>query len=204
MRAGSVPPFRLLPREETWRGWVRKAAEGDEHSLARLYDETNQFVHGIALRILGAAADAEEVTLDVYSQVWRTAASFSEERGTVTAWLSMLTRSRALDRLRSSAARSRNTTALSDTFDIPSEGHDPEQASFLGQQSKLVRQALSGLSPEQREAIELAYFHGLTQSEISSQLKQPLGTVKTRIRSGMIKLRDSLEVLAGATQGGLS
>jgi RNA polymerase sigma-70 factor (ECF subfamily) len=156
-------------------------------------------VYGTALRVLRNEADAEEVTSDVYSQVWRNATTFDGTRGSVNAWLTMLARSRAIDRLRS-RARLRKEENLDQAVNIASAGETPERASWLGQQRSLVKRALETLSPEQREAIELAYFSGLTQNELAERLHQPLGTVKTRIRLGMIKLRERLQVAAEAAQ----
>jgi RNA polymerase sigma-70 factor (ECF subfamily) len=178
-------------REVEWRDHIECAAKGDQQGLARLYDETSSLVYGSALRILGNSADAEEVTSDVYTQVWRNAGSFSVERGSVNAWLMMLTRSRAIDRLRS-RSRTRTEEPLEDVAEMVAGSDSPEQASMARQRSERVRAALSTISPEQRQAIELAYFSGLTQSELAAHLGQPLGTVKTRIRLGMMKLKEQL------------
>ena len=186
-------------REEQWRSYVRAAADGDSRALASLYDETCSLVYGIALRVLRNEADAEEITSDVYLQVWRNASTFDAARGSVNAWLTMLTRSRSIDRLRS-RARARKEEALDTVAGVAAPGETPESASWLGQQRGRVRAALQCLSPEQREAIELAYFSGLTQSELAERLQQPLGTIKTRIRLGMIKLRERLQVMAEAAR----
>jgi RNA polymerase sigma-70 factor (ECF subfamily) len=186
-------------REEQWRSYVRAAADGDSRALASLYDETCSLVYGIALRVLRNEADAEEVTSDVYLQAWRNAATFDAARGSVNAWLTMLARSRSIDRLRV-RSRARKEEALDTVASVPAPGETPESASWLGQQRGCVRAALQCLSPEQREAIELAYFSGLTQSELAERLQQPLGTIKTRIRLGMIKLRERLQVLAEAAR----
>ena len=186
-------------REEQWRCYVCAAAAGDSRALASLYDESCSLVYGIALRVLRNEADAEEVTSDVYSQVWRSAATFDGTRGSVNAWLTMLARSRSIDRLRA-RARARKEETLDTAANVPASGETPETASWLGQQRAHVRAALDCLSPEQRQAIELAYFSGLTQSELAEHLQQPLGTIKTRIRLGMIKLRERLQVLAEAAQ----
>lgn len=180
-----------LAREIEWRGYLELAAQGDQRGLARLYDESCHLVYGIAVRILGNSADAEEVTSDVYSQIWRNAGRFREERGSVNTWLTMLSRSRAIDRLRS-RNRSRVEEPLERSLELPGSLPDPEQVSVLKQRGERVRAALSAISPEQRQAIELAYFSGLTQSELAAQLGQPLGTIKTRIRLGMIKLKERL------------
>jgi RNA polymerase sigma-70 factor (ECF subfamily) len=157
-----------------------------------LYDGTHPLVYGLALRILGDVADAEEVALDVYTQVWRTAGNFDPRRGSVSAWLVTLARSRAIDRLRSAAARRQREESRPELPEAPAAARSPEEASLLGQRRVRVRAALARLLPEQREAIELAFFSGLTHSELAARLGQPLGTVKTRIRLGMMKLRELL------------
>jgi RNA polymerase sigma-70 factor, ECF subfamily len=179
-------------REEQWRVYVQSAAAGDANGLASLYDETCSLVYGISLRVLRNEADAEEVTSDVYAQVWRSASTFDGARGSVNAWLAMLARSRSIDRLRS-RARVRREEPLETVVNLPGSAETPERASWLGQRRSRVRAAIQTLSPEQREAIELAYFAGLTQSELAERLHQPLGTIKTRIRLGMIKLRERLQ-----------
>ncbi len=190
-----TPEVAASPGEELevfWSQCVKRIASGESEALGRLYDGTHPLVYGLALRVLGDIRDAEEVTLDVYTQVWRTAGSFDSRRGTVSAWVVMLARSRAIDRLRSGAIRRRREETLSEWFEAPAAGASPEEASLLGQQQRRVRAALATLVPEQREAIELAFFSGLSHSELAARLGQPLGTVKTRIRLGMMKLRELL------------
>jgi RNA polymerase sigma-70 factor, ECF subfamily len=198
----SVPVDRAAvpaTREEQWRGYVRDVAAGNSYAFACLYDETCSLVYGIALRVLRNEADAEEVTSDVYTQIWKNAATFDAARGSVNAWLTMLARSRSIDKLRS-RARARKEESLDVITNIASSEETPERSSWLGQQRARVRTALQSLSPEQREAIELAYFSGLTQVELAERLKQPLGTIKTRIRLGMIKLRQSLQSVSEAAR----
>ncbi|MEO6323202.1 MAG: sigma-70 family RNA polymerase sigma factor [Thermoanaerobaculia bacterium] len=166
--------------------------EGDQACLSRLYDATSRLVYSLCLRILSDRSDAEEVTIDVYSQVWRQAARYDRTRGEPVTWLLTLAHSRAIDRLRSRAGTKKREQALDDASEFKCLDADPESASVLAQRARLVRQALSCLSPEQREVIELAYFEGLTHVEIAERIKQPLGTAKSRIRLGMVKLRDAL------------
>jgi RNA polymerase sigma-70 factor, ECF subfamily len=176
-----------------------RLASGDEQALSDLYDGTNRIVYGLALRILGEPSAAEDVTMDVYMQVWRTAGSYEPERGTVLTWLATLVRSRAIDSLRRRKAR---RAELEDNVDevvnLSDSRFCPELASLEVGRSRIVREAIDQLSPDQREAIELAYFSGLTHTEAAVQLGLPLGTVKTRIRSGMLQLRKILEAYAGA------
>jgi RNA polymerase sigma-70 factor (ECF subfamily) len=137
--------------------------------------------------------DAEEVLLEVFEQVWRTAPSFSAERGTVWRWLTVLVRSRAVDRMRTAAARrDQNRLSLSDEWGLISLDPQPDSVTILNQERLMIQSALQLLPGEQRQALEMAYFAGLTHVEIASELGVPLGTVKTRIRAAMDKLRISL------------
>lgn len=196
--------FRRLPREQLWLEYVRAAAAGDESAFTALYDETSPLVYGLAMRMLANVQDAEEVTLDVYGQVWRTARTFSEDRGTVTAWLMTLARSRSLDRIRSRASRQGPLEPLPEQFELPSLSADPEEVSAAAQQRQIVLNALNQLPPEQRRALELAYFHGFSHSELAERLGEPLGTVKTRIRLGMLKLRELLTIATMTSGEGAS
>jgi RNA polymerase sigma-70 factor (ECF subfamily) len=180
-------------RERSWRECLHEIQKGNPDALARLYDTSAPLLFTLALRILGNAADAEEVLLDTFEQVWRTARSFDPTRGSVWQWLVLLTRSRALDRLRSLAGRRlREHSNASTQPEISSPAPLPEEAIAASQQQRRVRQALSALPPEQRKALEMAYFSGLTHTEIASALGVPLGTIKTRIRIAMDKLRIAL------------
>lgn len=146
----------------------------------------------MVLRVLSRPEDAEEVTVDVYNQVWRTAASFENSRGSVTSWLIVLARSRAIDRIRASSARERREVPIVEHTTLPSSGNNPEEATGVSQLHQRVRAAMASLPAENRRAVELAFFSGLSHSELAEHLGLPLGTVKTRIRSSMIKLRESL------------
>jgi RNA polymerase sigma-70 factor (ECF subfamily) len=175
-----------------WEELVRSCAQGDQEALAALYDQSSALVYSVAHRLLSNPADAEEVTVDVYNQVWRTARNFETSRGSVTAWLVMLARSRAIDRIRSSAKRTRVESPIIESMDLPASGIDPEEATEAGQQRLRIRAAMARLPAEQRVTVELAFFSGLSHSELAGHLGLPLGTVKTRIRSSMMKLRESL------------
>lgn len=185
------------PREAAWLEYIRLAARGDESAFASFYDETTTLVYSLAIRLLGNVEDAEEVTLDVYNQVWRIAKSFTTERGSVTAWLMTLARTRSLDRLRARASRQRNVEPIPEQFDPPANTSTPEEESVSSQQRRIMAGAMSQLPAEQRRALELAYFQGLSHSELAEVLGEPLGTVKTRIRLGMMKLRELLAVATG-------
>jgi RNA polymerase sigma-70 factor, ECF subfamily len=181
--------------------WVARASQGDETALATLYDLHARAVYSLALRIVGDEADAEDVLLDVFDQAWRQAGRYDARRGTVAAWLLNLARSRAIDRLRARRARPDSSAATADDTlaSLPAHVTDPMDALAASRDAEKVRRALGELPVLQRLAIELAYFEGLTQSEIAERLEQPLGTVKTRIRNGLLKLR---EVLSGTPAGG--
>lgn len=185
-------------REAAWCGYLTKCVTGDQSALGLLFDESSPYVYGVALSILRDPADADEVTLDVYSQVWRSAGMYSSKRGSVVAWLLTLARSRAIDKLRTRATRQKWEESIGDA---PFQGFEtsaasPELAASLSEARARIQGALDGLPADQREVLELAYFSGMSHSELAAHLKQPLGTVKTRIRMGMIKLRDELQGLS--------
>jgi RNA polymerase sigma-70 factor (ECF subfamily) len=176
---------------------VARAAQGDERAIGLLYDRYGQVVQAVAYRIVGQRADAEEVVLEAFAQAWREAPRFEPGRGSVAGWLTMIARSRALDLVRSRSRRDRITATAAadrpDTSPAMSEFRpDPVSSVDHDERRRQVRQALDTLSPPQRQAIELAYFEGLSQSEIAERLQEPLGTVKTRVRLGMQKLRECL------------
>lgn len=178
-----------------WTVLLQRTAAGDQLALAELYDATSTAVFGLALRILGEKAAAEDATVEVYAQVWAQAKVYDSQRGTPLAWLLTLTRSRALDLLR---VRNRSQVAepLETAGNVQATTPNPEEISVVAERHRLVRNALGRLSEEQRQAIELAYFSGLSHTEIANRLGQPLGTVKTRIRLGMIRLRELLNAQA--------
>ena len=170
---------------------------GDERAAAALYDRHAPMVFGLALGIVQERSDAESVVLEVFTQAWRDAARYDAARGSVASWLLVLARSRALDLVRSTGRRARLTPVSVDdappaalvATDVPS---DPAQAVEARDRHDQVAAALDELPAAQRAAIELAFFDGLSHTEIAEQLREPLGTVKTRIRLGMTKLRQLL------------
>ena len=169
---------------------VRRIADGDESALATLYDRWSQVVYSLVAHLLKDADGAEDVVEETFWQVWQRASSYDASRGTVRTWILTIGRSRALDRLRS---RRRNREDFSTDLSLIRDPHsDPAQQVEGAERSHLVYAALGGLPEDQRIALELAYFRGLTQSEISELLSEPLGTIKTRMRLGMQKLRDML------------
>jgi RNA polymerase sigma-70 factor (ECF subfamily) len=165
--------------------------------MAALYDRYGQVLYAVAYRIVGQRADAEEVVLDALAQAWREATRFEAGRGSVAAWLTTIARSRALDLVRARSRRDRITaTAAAEGPDTaPAMGGwraDPSSGVEHAERRTRVQAALETLSPPQRRAIELAFFEGLSQSEIAELLQEPLGTIKTRVRLGMQKLRECL------------
>lgn len=191
--ADSVHPPAAPPD----RDLIAAAAGGDERAVGSLYDRYGGVLFAVAYRIVGQRADAEEVVIEVFAQAWRDAHRFEPNRGSVAGWLTMIARSRALDMVRARTRRDRITASAA--ADRPGESPGmsdwrPDALTALDDSERRtrVREALDTLSPPQRQAIELAYFEGLSQSEIAERLKEPLGTVKTRVRLGMQKLREYL------------
>jgi len=178
--------------EQEWGLLIAQTAQGDQDALATLYDRTSPQVYGLILKILDNREAAEEVTLDVYTQVWRQAHTYDETRGTPGGWLMTLARTRAIDRYRAGAAERGRIESLDTVEFFVSDDNTPDQDLAGQERRRYVQQALVLLSAEQQEAIALAYFYGLSQSEIADKLNLPLGTVKTRMRLGMMKLRDAL------------
>jgi len=168
-------------------------ARGDEVALARLYDAYRVILFGLLVRILNSREEAEDILQDVFIQVWRQAKDFDERRGRPFTWLVTLARSRAIDRLRMLGARQRLTMGAAQEQEHNESISDPLTDTVNSEQKAIVRRALATLPEEQRHTLLLAYFEGLTQSEIASRIGAPLGTVKTRMRSGMIKLRALLK-----------
>jgi len=170
--------------ESPSRALLTRLVSGDKSALAELYDLHSRLVNRLALRILGDAADTEDVVQEVFLQVWRQADRYDPGRGTPEAWLVTIARTRALDRLRRRIARREQSDETA-----PTPAHTPATESGVA-----VRKALATLSPDQRRAVELAYYSGLTQAEIAEVLGTPLGTIKTRIRTALIRLREELGV----------
>jgi RNA polymerase sigma-70 factor, ECF subfamily len=184
-------PAKAAQNQE-WVKLIAQTAQGDQSAIATLYDRTSPQVFGLIYKILNNREAAEEVTLDVYTQVWRQAHTYDSTRGAPGAWLMMLARTRAIDRFRAGAAEQGRMESLDAAGLFASQEDTPEQDVEGQERRRYVQQALTLLTTEQRQAIALAYFYGLSQSEIAEKLQLPLGTVKTRVRLGMIKLREAL------------
>jgi RNA polymerase sigma-70 factor (ECF subfamily) len=176
---------------------IKRMALGDESAVGPLYDRYGQVLYALAYRIVALQADAEEVVAEAFAQAWREAGRFEAGRGSVGAWLATIARSRALDLVRARSRRIRITdsAARSEPEGSPAMSRsqpDPAAQAETAERRRQVAAALETLAPPQRLAIELAYFEGLSHSEIAERLQEPLGTVKTRVRLGMQKLRDVL------------
>jgi len=178
--------------ESEWLQLVRAVASHDQSALYVLYERTHRIVFTLIVRIVKNRETAEEVSLDVFHEVWQRAGSYDPANGSVAGWIMNLARSRAIDRLRFDQRKKRVNTypeSLGPTTEIV----DPQQACLFEEQSRLLQHALKGLNPEERNAIETAFFFELTYEQTAKKLNQPLGTVKTRIRSGLGKLREALK-----------
>jgi RNA polymerase sigma factor (sigma-70 family) len=172
---------------------LERIAKLDQCALSELYDRYARILYSLAFKILESVEEAEEVVLDVFSQVWRTAGRYDAKRGRVDAWLFMLTRSRSLDRLRALQRLAKAATASVDAAKVqsPTLSH-PEQDLLIAERRAIVLVALGQLPQEQRQVLELAYYKGLTHVEIAAYTGKSLGTIKTRIRLGLGKLREAL------------
>ena len=177
------------------REMIARIGRGDQSAFDALYDRLSGPLYSLALRMLGDAADAQEALQDVFLQIWSRARTYDPQQSSVFSWTVLLTRSRVIDRLR---ARGRRLRVLVDVEEDPAEAADASTAESVADtadkndEAERVRSILKNLPSEQREAIELAFFTDLTHHEIAARLGQPLGTVKARIRRGLLKLRERL------------
>ena len=188
----NLPPFD--PADELQL--VERLRARDQMAMNTLYERYSNVVYAVAIRIVGQTAEAEDVVVDCFWQVWQQAMSYDTSRGQLRTWIVTIARSRALDRLR--VLRRSPVVSIDDELSYVAEARaadNPEQETWLAEQSAQIQQALGTLPQEQRQALALAYYRGLSQSEIAEQLGEPLGTIKTRIRLGMMKLREQLQAL---------
>jgi RNA polymerase sigma-70 factor (ECF subfamily) len=176
--------------EQDWARLVQAVAAGDQSALHALYDRAHRLVFTLSLRITSSREIAEELTVDVFHDVWRRAAQYNPDNGTVLGWIMNQARSRAIDRLRFESRKKRSDDG---TVQTPAEAApDPRDVLELREQAEGLRAALAALTPDERQAIETTFFGGLTHAEAAARLGQPLGTIKTRIRSALHKLRREL------------
>jgi RNA polymerase sigma-70 factor, ECF subfamily len=183
--------------EKQWVSLVQRIAAGDQLALHALYAQTHRIVFTLIVRIVNNRETAEEVTLDVFHDVWRRASTYEAAGGPVVGWIMNQARSRAIDRLRFEQRKKRVDTDPDSALPGGSAS-DPRDAFDVKEQGRLLREALSVLNPQERQAIETAFFSELTYSEVAQRLNEPVGTIKTRVRSGLGKLR---QALAGRLKG---
>ena len=174
-------------------GLLRRIARGDEAAFAALYDATSARVHGLVLRVVRDPAQAEEVTQEVFLQVWRQASRYDESLGSAISWLLTLAHRRAVDRVRAAESASRHDTAYHGNTQ-PTPHDTTAEAAEASMEARRVHAALDTLTVVQREALQLAYFGGYTHTQVAAMLELPVGTAKTRIRDGLIRLRDAMGV----------
>jgi RNA polymerase sigma-70 factor (ECF subfamily) len=186
---------RAMVAEGEWAALVRSISAGDQIALHALYERAHRPVFTLVMRITANRETAEELTVDVFHDVWRRASGYDPKNGTVLGWIMNQARSRAIDRLRFEKRKKRSLDG--DGQQGAEEAADPCDVLELRQQAEALRAALAVLAPAERQAIEATFFAGLTHAEAAARLKQPLGTIKTRIRSGLHKLRQSLSAEAG-------
>ncbi|NJO80458.1 MAG: sigma-70 family RNA polymerase sigma factor [Cyanobacteria bacterium RM1_2_2] len=167
-------------------------AEGQVNALSILYDRYARLVYSLAYKILENAEEAEDITQEVFLTLWRRN-TYDPKRGYLSSFLTTMTRSRAIDKLRSKGARLRVLQRLQGTVRIEPNTPTPLEQASMGERSQVIRGALAQLSETERQVLEIAYYEGLSQSEIAKRLNIPLGTVKTRSRQGLLKLRQTLQ-----------
>jgi RNA polymerase sigma-70 factor (ECF subfamily) len=181
--------------EQDWATLVQSIAAGDQLALHALYERAHRIVFTLVLRIAANRETAEELTIDVFHDVWRRASGYDAANGTVLGWIMNQARSRAIDRVRFESRKKRSHDG--DVQPLAEAAADPHDVIALREQGESLRAALTALTPDERQAIETTFFAGLTHAEAATRLNQPLGTIKTRIRSGLHKLRHTLTAEAG-------
>ena len=172
---------------------LQRSARGDRAAFAALYDATAARVHGLALRVVRDPAQAEEVTQEAFLEIWRTASRFDPDRGSAVSWVLTLVHRKSVDRVRSAEASTRRDTTYHQS-NVTVEHDSTAEAAQASMEARRVRQAMDSLTQVQRQALELAYFKGYTHTEVATMLDLPVGTAKTRIRDGLIRLRDTMGV----------
>ena len=200
-RGGRSGGRGFLPPTIEIQSLLLRVSEGDRQAFAELYDATARYVFGILRRMLWSAEAAEEVAQEVYVQVWKSAAGSDPLRASPWSWLALLTRSRAIDRMRAEGSYRAVVDDLERSGSPEAEAAEPGASPLRdiarAEETEVIHAAMRELPREQRHALELAFFGGLTHREIAERTDTPLGTVKTRIRTGLLKLRERLEVKSG-------
>ena len=172
---------------------LRRIGAGDRDAFTEFYDRHATLMFSVACKILNQSSEAEDVLQETFVQIWEKAERFDPKLGKAGSWAATLVRNKAIDRIRAAQRRSRLADEAGVEQAISTEGMDTANEVVHGhEKAKLIQSVITGLPSEQRQAIELAYFSGLTQDEISKKLNEPLGTIKARIRRGLLKLRDQL------------
>jgi RNA polymerase sigma-70 factor (ECF subfamily) len=172
---------------------LKLSGRGDEAAFAQLYDATAARAFGLAVRVVRDPAQAEEVSQEAFLEIWRTASRFDPAKGSAVSWILTLVHRKSVDRVRSAEASTRRDT----TYHQGSQAVDHDstaEAAQASMEARRVRQAMGSLTEVQRQALELAYFKGYTHTEVAAMLDLPVGTAKTRIRDGLIRLRDTMGV----------
>jgi len=180
--------IRASMTEEQWFALVKSVANCDQLALHTLYQQTYRFVFTLALRITNSRETAEELTVDVFHDVWRKASTYDPANGSVLGWIMNQARSRAIDRLRYDQ-RAKRVGDGTNAYAIPAAPTDPQREFEIKEESHILKTALNELSTAEKQVIEMAFFSELTHAQVALTLSEPLGTIKSRIRSGLNKLR---------------
>ena len=174
---------------------MRRIKGREEEALAELYDLYNRLLYGLIISIVKKREEAEDVLQEVFITIWEKASTFNEDKGNVYSWIITLTRNKAIDRIRSKGYKTQQKASQdvdAPEFSLEGDNFDPLETTIFSDRTELVRKALTEIPDKQSEVLKIAYYSGMTQQEISDKLKIPLGTVKTRMRQGMLKLKDIL------------
>jgi RNA polymerase sigma-70 factor, ECF subfamily len=184
--------------ESEWLGLVRNVARGDQLALRTLYERAHRLVFTLALRLTGSRETAEELTVDVFHGLWRRASAYDPDAGTVLAWIMNQARSRTIDRLRHDHRRKRVNPGTHDEGLAPGGLGEATALADRADDARALQQAMAGLPSGERQAIQSAFYAEMTHAEVAERLDEPLGTIKTRIRSGLTRLRKALLSGGGA------
>jgi RNA polymerase sigma-70 factor (ECF subfamily) len=190
-------PLLLALHAETDMDLIGRLQRRDPQALAELYDRYGRLAYSLILRVVRDTGVAEDLVQETFLRVWNRVQGFDAEKGSIGPWLLAVARNRAIDYLRSTTGRARNSLEL-DATDHPGLYNDMEKDLLVSDKARRIKAALLKLSPNQREVIELAYFEGLSQTEMAARMGQPLGTVKTWVRTALKNLRDELGTVVAA------